>query len=78
MSCPAYTPTQRRILAVLSDGRPHPYGDLIACLYDDQGTAANVQPHITYLRRKLKPLGQTILGVRVRGRHCYRLIALPA
>jgi DNA-binding CsgD family transcriptional regulator len=50
----SYTPTQRKILAVLSDGRPHSREELFACLPDDLGSVSNVRAHLSILRRKLR------------------------
>lgn len=71
-----WTPTERRILDVLSDGDPHPVRDLIVCLPDSEGgDTGNVADHVSLIRRKLRPLGHDIVLEIVRGRSwCYRRI----
>lgn len=57
-----WTPTQRRILDVLSDGRGHPKKELLKCL--DAHTCPEVLAvHITLIRKKLLKIGQNILSV---------------
>lgn len=56
-----FTPTEVKILAVLSDGMPHTREELHGCLMDELGDLSNVKVHITYLRRKLRPMGQDIV-----------------
>jgi hypothetical protein len=55
-----FTPVERKMLAVLGDGRPHARPELHACLYDDLGTAANIRWHVMNLRRKLALFGETV------------------
>lgn len=55
-----YTPTEQRILTVLSDGQAHPRKELLACLNDDMAVAHTLRHHIRNIRRKL-PEGQTIV-----------------
>lgn len=56
-----FTPTERRILKVLSDGKPHTRKELFACLPDDLASLSSIKPHLTKLRKKLRPLGQEIV-----------------
>lgn len=63
MSNTKFTPTQLKILAVLSDGLDHKPEELLACLWDTDGKVSNVQPHITALRKLLNPQGQDIVCV---------------
>lgn len=67
-----YTPTQRRILAVLADGEPHSREELIACLGDADGIAGQydesayscLRMHISNLRKVLSAKGQDIVCVK--------------
>ena len=68
-----YTPTQARMMQVLADGLPHKRSELIGCLYDTMGDAANVGVHITYLRRKLKAQGLNVICERT-DKVYYRLV----
>lgn len=60
---PPFTPTQQKILDVLSDGLAHLREELHACLPDELGPLKNVQNHITAIRRRLRPKGQDIVCV---------------
>ena len=56
-----FTPTQVRILAVLSDGLPHRREELRDVLPDELGSLDNVRPHLTAIRRVLRPRGEDIV-----------------
>lgn len=71
-----FTPTQRKILQVLSDGLPHPVSELQECLWDDQGIAHNVQAHLTAIRRVLRPRGEDIICQHINHSHRFRHIRL--
>lgn len=71
------TPTQRRMLALLSDGLPHTRRELHGCLHDDLGPLSNVQPHVTALRKILAPTGRLVICELSGGRICYRIIPAP-
>lgn len=61
MTAEHWTPTQRRMLALLSDGMPHSRHELHACLEDNLGAITNIRDHISKLRGKLRPRGETIV-----------------
>lgn len=73
---PHFTPTESRMLAVLADGLPHSRAELHACLFDDLGPLSNVNCHLTAIRRKLRPAGQTIVCELRRLGICYRRVRL--
>ena len=58
---PGFTPTQQRILNVLSDGMPHTKEEMRDCLNDELSGGNNLRVHLTYLRKKLRTVGQTIV-----------------
>ena len=58
---PVFTPTQQRLLKLLSDGMPHTRKELVKCLDDELTSLDTVNVHISYLRRKLRPIGQDII-----------------
>lgn len=60
---PSFTPTEQRILRVLSDGMPHHRNELIAVLWDEMTTDVTVRQHIFRIRKKLSPIGQDIVCV---------------
>ena len=69
-----YTPTQRRMMDVLEDGLLHRKEELHACLWDEAGDPANVRPHLTALRNKLRPLGQSVAFIEVDGQGYYQRV----
>lgn len=71
-----WTPTERRMLAVLSDGLPHTRGELHACLWDDHAALQAIRFHISCIRRKLAPLGETIVCELHLGTVHYRHVRL--
>lgn len=56
-----YTPIQRRIMHLLSDGKLHTKAELHKCILDDLSENTTVNMHITFLRKKLRLIGQTII-----------------
>ncbi len=58
-----FTPTQKDILNVLSDGRPHLRQELIDCLDDPLADRLTLKPVLYRLRKKLRPKGQDIKAV---------------
>lgn len=73
-----YTPTQRKMLAVLSDGLPHSKVELHACLHDDLGEMSNIRVHLANVRKHLRPKGQDVLTQFINRRLHYRLVRLIA
>ncbi len=68
-----YTPTQQRILDLLSDGLAHSKRELFALLDDELAGRTAIRKHICLLR-KLLPLGQTILCVYEKRQIMYRMV----
>jgi hypothetical protein len=56
-----FTPTQQRILKILSDGRPHSITELRTALNDELAVRCALKVHICHIRKKLRPIGQDIL-----------------
>lgn len=80
MSTNGFTPTQRAILDVLSDGKPHTPAELRPCLGDDLAGNAAVRMHVCRLRKRLRERGQDIVSVTDRHRFRYqhvKLLPLP-
>ncbi len=71
MPNPGLTNVQKKIMDVLSDGMAHLDEELLLCLSDDLGTMANVRPHLTDLRKKLRPRGRDIVCERYNGGNTY-------
>lgn len=73
----SYTPTEYRIIGLLSDGMPHSQKEMVKCLYDDdQGTVRNLIPHLHGLRKKLREIGQEIVCELVGNGTYYRHVRL--
>jgi DNA-binding CsgD family transcriptional regulator len=77
-----FTPTEERMLAVLSDGDRHKKEELKACLADELAESPQiVNFHICNIRKKLQTKGQSIICEKGWGRQLYyrqvRLLANP-
>lgn len=57
----AYSNTERRILALLKDGKSHPREKVLECLMDSQANYDNLRWHIHMLRKKVKTSGFEIV-----------------
>lgn len=74
-----FTPTEGRIIDLLSDGLPHHRKELMALLNDDRAEYKTLSVHIFRMRQKLRPHGQDITtevgrGYKIMFRHV-RLLA---
>ena len=78
MAPDSFTPTQAKMLAVLADGQPHTRAELHACLVDELGPGSNIRPHLSAIRKKLRPIGQDIICEAVNYKYFYRHIRLLA
>ena len=76
MSNNGFTPTQQRMLAVLSDGLPHTVEELLSCIDDTLASKQNVQHHVSDARKVLRPRGQDVICEWVRRRRLYRWVRL--
>lgn len=73
-----YTPTQKRILSVLSDGMPHLHEELRGCLNDELSCDVNLRMHLCLLRKKVRTLGQDIICELKGGKSYWRhIIVVP-
>ena len=71
-----FTPTQQRLLKVLSDGERHEKDELWECLGDDKATGNNLRVHLTYLRKKLRAIGEDITTEFIYRKFTYRHVRL--
>jgi len=76
MSDNHFTPTQKAMLNVLSDGHRHTREELHACLPDELGPISNIRTHLMHIRKKLRPAGQDIICELFQRRIHYRCIRL--
>jgi len=58
-----YTPTQRKMLALLGDGQPHRVEELKKCLLDDLSSDSAVRDHLSQMRKLLRLEGKNVLCV---------------
>ena len=58
-----FTPTEKRILALLSDGNRHTREEVLACLDDDLAEMKAIKPHVSRIRKKLNLIGEEIVCV---------------
>jgi DNA-binding response OmpR family regulator len=73
-----FTPTERRMLDMLSDGQGHRKEELHTCLSDELSSVETVRVHIHTLRKKLQRSGHDIVCVINKGDAYYRhVITLP-
>lgn len=72
------TPTQYKILQVLSDGKDHLKKELVACLPDPLST--DISPHLADIRRVLRLQGQDVRCVLMQRRtgYCWIQLCPPA
>lgn len=54
------TPTEKRIVDLLSDGQAHSQQELVTCLPDELSDKAALGVHLTFLRKKLRTVGRAI------------------
>ena len=61
---PAWTPTQTRILQLLSDGMKHRQKELLRIIDGEYASVATLHMHISLMRPKLRPIGEEIFVER--------------
>ena len=71
-----FSPTQRKILLVLSDGLPHKLPELMACLDELTERPNSLHSHLALIRRKLRPAGQDIICQFILRQRQYRHVRL--
>ena len=71
------TPTQQRMLTLLSDERPHNRFALKKCLRDaEMGSLQGIKMHLSMLRKKIEPHHYGIQCEMLAGESYYRLVHL--
>ena len=74
-----FTPIQRAMLKVLSDGQAHTRKELHRCLSDRLGPLTNIAVHLVGIRKVLRPKGEDILCIIENGESKYshvRIVSL--
>jgi hypothetical protein len=72
MATNGYTPTQQRMLEVLSDGQLHRPEELRACLNDDLQPIKHVTTHLAGIRKNLRLVHEDIVFQIIDGERYYR------
>lgn len=70
----SFTPTQQRIVDLLSDGDAHTLEEVRLCLLDTEADSNNVYFHINQLRQRLRARNKGIRTERINGMGYYRLV----
>lgn len=68
-----YTPTQKKLLEILADGKAHSRHELHAAICDEYDSMVNMQFHISAIRKRL-PEGEKIICELIVGTTHYRRI----
>ena len=73
-----FTPTERKILAVLADGERHLRSDFYVPLdmIVEGGKDTALSFHVCNMRDRLRPLGKWIISERAQGKSYYMLVVL--
>ncbi len=71
-----FTPVQQRMLDLLQDGNKHTKEELRKCLEDPESEVHNINMHLTYLRKKLRPKGYDLACETISRETRYRLVRL--
>jgi len=71
-----FTPTQQRMLNLLSDGLPHSREAMLECLQDEQVCSTAHTPHLLAIRKKLRPKGEDVICEYIKRRPYYRHVRL--
>ena len=68
------TETQRRIFALLADGRPHTKREIHGMLNDELAELRNVNTQVSLIRAKIRPRGLDILVQYVKKSIHFRMV----
>lgn len=74
-----FTPTERKILAVLADGERHSrteFHEPLGMVVTEKGDDASINKHIWNMREKLRPLGKWVVSEYHMYKYYYRLVNL--
>ena len=71
-----FTPTQRAIMQVLKDGRPHRREELKMAFSDALCSDVTIRVHVFHINQKIRPLGQEIVVVFRERQRLYRWVRI--
>lgn len=69
---PHFTPTERKIIHLLSDGRRHLNIEVARVVDPEVLSTKGLKMHFKNLRSKLNPIGQEIVCIRYFGKYYYQ------
>jgi hypothetical protein len=72
-----YTPCERRILKMLSDGDRHLASELMSCLNDELSLRSSLSTHIGNLRNKIPPGQYIVCEISYKKTYYRHVILLP-
>lgn len=70
------TPTEQKIIDLLSDGLPHQRADVLKCVNDRLADLHTLAVHMFNIRRKVRPFGKDVLLVTRKGGYHYQYVIL--
>ena len=76
MTVAEFSPTQTKILAVLSDGLPHRWEEIKQVLPNEQSDRHTLNSHLKTIRAKIRPRGQDIICQFILRQRQYRHVRL--
>ena len=71
-----FTVTEQKLVDILQDGEPHARKDLQLAIDGEYTAAVTVRQHISSIRKKLNPIGQTIVCTLLNRQIQYRWMRL--
>lgn len=71
-----FTPTEKRILHLLSDSEPHVTAEMMECLYDELSTMFALHMAVNRLNKKLIHRRQQVIRQDINNRIYYRHVRL--
>lgn len=74
----AFTPTHRRIMAILEDGAMHHRDEIFKCLWDEQSKPETVWQHMATLRKLLRLGDRDVASIKVAANIYYQLVEVPS
>jgi DNA-binding CsgD family transcriptional regulator len=72
----SFTPTQKKIMDILSDGHPHLETDLIKLGIDEFANPRTLKMHLSMIRKKIRPKKREIISTRLHRKLYYQLVGL--
>lgn len=71
-----FSPTEQILVNILQDGMPHSKSELKAALDGEYTSDGSIRVHMHSIRKKLNPLGQTVICEFYKRNLAYRWVRL--